>query len=370
MSMGIYIHIPFCASKCAYCDFYSLPAVSDAQRECYVHALIKQINSSKGETVDSVFLGGGTPTMLKTEQLLRIISAIKSNFKLTPGCEFTVEANPATFDADKLTALRAAGVNRISLGIQSAQSNELSLIGRIHTFEQAQEAFNLTRSCGFDNISVDLMYGLPSQTKQSFLDTVKKITALSPEHISVYGLQLEENTPLCKNRKSYSFPSEDESISMYSEAISLLKEHGYERYEISNFSKAGKECAHNLRYWSGGEYLGFGAGAYSYFDNKRFHIKSDINAFCTCEDFSSLTVIDEEITEKDKTTEFIMLSLRLVRGFSEKELFKRTHNASFYINRMEKFIQNSLMKREQGRIFFTEQGFNVSNAILSEILFE
>ncbi len=376
MNIGIYVHIPFCVSKCAYCDFYSLPSAKtdDALKDEYVEALVRQIRSAPSiygeQAVDTVFFGGGTPTVLKTEQLLHIIQALKGAFHLTRNCEFTVEANPATFDFDKLTALRAAGVNRISLGVQSAQDCELSLIGRIHTFEQAKNAFNLTRNAGFDNISIDLMYGLPSQTEHTFFDSVQKITELAPEHISVYGLQLEENTPLCKNRKNYTFPSEDECISMYSAAIALLKKHGYDRYEISNFSKKGRECAHNLLYWSQGQYLGFGAGAYSYFDNRRFHTESDINVFCDTENFDDITVLDEEISDADKVTEFIMLSLRLTRGFSEKELFNRTRNASFYLDKMKKFIKAGLMKRENGRIFFTEDGFNVSNAILSEILFD
>ncbi len=369
MSIGIYIHIPFCISKCSYCDFYSLPKADEALKQSYVDALIRQIKGAPKSIADSVFFGGGTPTVLKTEQLLQIISAVKTAFHLTPNAEFTVEANPATFDEKKLTALKNAGVNRISLGMQSAQDNELALIGRAHSFKQAKAAFELTRRCGFDNISVDLMYGLPSQTRESFLDSITKIAELSPEHISVYGLQLEENTPLCKNRENYIFQSEDECVSMYSDAISLLKERGYGRYEISNFCKSGRECAHNLRYWSQGQYLGFGAGAYSYFADKRFHTRSDIDAFCSTDDFEKITEYDETVLGDEKVKEFIMLSLRLARGFCENELNERTRKASFYIDRMEKFISCGLMKRENGRIFFTEQGFNVSNAVLAEILF-
>ncbi len=376
MGIGIYVHIPFCVSKCAYCDFYSLPSakVDEVLKERYVQALIRQIQTAKNQygeqTVDTVFFGGGTPTVLKTEQLLCIITALKTAFDLTRDCEFTVEANPATFDTDKLTALRAAGVNRISLGIQSAQDNELELLGRIHTFAEAKAAFDLTRNCGFDNISVDLMYGTPSQTEQSFLASVGEIIKLNPEHISIYGLQLEEDTPLCKNREHYVFPSEVECISMYSKAISLLNKNGYTRYEISNFSRQGRECKHNLGYWSQGQYIGFGVGAYSYFDNRRFHTEADIDTFCSAEELSQLITVDEVLSEQDKVTEFIMLSLRLAHGFSEKELFDRTRNADFYLHRCEKFLQNGLMERADGRIFFTERGFNVSNAILSEILFD
>ncbi len=374
MGIGIYVHIPFCVSKCAYCDFYSLPKVNEDKKERYVSALIRHISEASElygkQEVNTVFFGGGTPTVLKTEQLLMIIEAIKTNFNLTHSAEFTIEANPATFDTDKLTVLKNAGVNRISLGVQSAQDNELELLGRIHSFNEAKNAFKLVRSCGFDNISIDLMFGIPSQTEQSFLDTVSKIIELAPEHISAYGLQLEEGTPLCKNRHTYTFPSEDECISMYSKAIDLLARNGYTRYEISNFARQGYECAHNLGYWSQGEYLGFGAGAYSYFKGKRFHTKNDIDVYLESEDFSSVLCIDEELDNQDKITEFIMLSLRLTRGFSESELLSLTPDADVYLDRIQKFIDQGLMQRKNGRIFFTEKGFNVSNAILSSVLFD
>ena len=375
MSIGIYIHIPFCVSKCAYCDFYSLPSSCHGQdlTERYVSALIRQMKWGKdrygNSEVDTVFIGGGTPTFLKTEQLTRIISALKSCFDLTPNCEFTVEANPKTFDGEKLTALRKAGVNRLSLGVQSANENELKLLGRIHTFDDAKKAFDLTRKCGFDNVSLDLMYGLPCQTEESFMRTVEAVIGLCPEHLSVYGLQLEEGTPLYKKRNELTFPSEAECVSMYSACIKLLEKNGYARYEISNFAKDGYKCRHNLGYWSQGEYLGFGTGAYSYFDSKRFFCESDVEAFCNTDDFENLITVDEVLTDGDKVTEFIMLSLRLTDGFAEKDLFDRTRNAEFYLKRCESFIKNGFMKKENGRIFFTEKGFNVSNTILSEILF-
>lgn len=373
MGIGIYVHVPFCVSKCVYCDFYSLPKVDESKKERYVQALLRQIEQSRELygtlEADTVFFGGGTPTSLKAEQLLRIINTVKSNFNLTRNAELTVEANPATFDSEKLTVLKNAGVNRISLGVQSAQDGELIQLGRIHTFDDAEKAFNLTRSCGFNNVSVDLMYGIPSQSEVSFLDTVSKIIKHSPEHISVYGLQLEEDTPLCKNRHTYTFPNEDECVSMYSKAIALLKENGYYRYEISNFARQGYECAHNLGYWSRGEYLGFGAGAYSYFEGKRFHFKNDVDVYLETNDFSAALCVDEELNSQDKIAEFIMLSLRLTKGFSESELISLTPSADIYLDRMRKFIKSGLMQRENGRIFFTEKGFNVSNSILSEILY-
>ena len=373
--IGIYIHIPFCVSKCAYCDFYSLPerCQSAELRKRYVKALVRQFDHAKkkyGElAVSTVFIGGGTPTVLSTELLTELITALKCRFDLTRNTEFTVEANPKTFDKEKLTALLRCGVNRLSIGIQSANENELKAIGRIHTFEEAKAAFDLTRRSGFDNISVDLMYGLPYQTEASFLNSVREIIKLSPEHVSVYGLQLEEGTPLYKQKDNLPFPTEEESVSMYSKAINLLAENGYYRYEISNFAKRGSESKHNLGYWSQKEYLGFGAGAYSFFDNTRFSTEADVTAFCECEDFDSLITVDEVLTDEDKAKEFVMLSLRLTEGFAVKELFDRTRNAEFILKKCEPFINGGYLKNENGRLFFTEKGFNVSNTILSEILF-
>ncbi len=373
MGIGIYVHIPFCVSKCAYCDFYSLPKATAELKERYTNVLTKHIRYAReryGEqTVDTVFIGGGTPTVLDTEQLMRITDALKNNFKLTRNCEFTIEANPATFDAEKLDALKSAQVNRISIGFQSVNDTELRLLGRAHDFQTAKNAFKLARNRGFDNINVDLMYGIPSQTKESFITSVKAVTELSPEHISVYGLQLEENTPLCKNKQRYTFPSEDDSVSMFSDATAILRQSGYRRYEISNFAKQGFECRHNLGYWKQKEYLGLGVGAYSYFGGKRFHLTSDINAFCQSSDFADITVLDEEPRGDEDTVEFIMLSLRLSEGFSEEELLKRTPNAEKFIRRCEPFVKNDFMRRFNGRIFFTDRGFDVSNYILSQILF-
>ena len=372
---GIYIHIPFCVSKCAYCDFYSLPerCQSAELHKRYVKALIRQFDWAKkkyGElTVSTVFIGGGTPTVISAELLTELITALKSRFDLTRNTEFTVETNPKTFDTEKLTVLRKCGVNRLSIGIQSANENELEAIGRIHTFEEAKSAFDLTRKSEFDNINVDLMYGIPHQTEASFLHSVSEVIKLSPEHISVYGLQLEQGTPLYDKKVSLPFPTEDESLAMYSKAIKLLAENGYARYEISNFSKRDRQSKHNLRYWSQKEYLGFGAGAYSFFDNARFSTRADVTAFCKCDDFDSLITVDEVLTDEDKAKEFIMLSLRLTDGFAVKELFDRTRNAEFYLNKCQPYIDGGYLKSENGRLFFTEEGFNISNTILSEILF-
>lgn len=373
-SIGLYVHIPFCVSKCRYCDFYSLPekcAGLDKKKD-YVSALMRHFDACAERygrlSADTVFFGGGTPTFLPTELLLEIIEGVKSRFDLTRNCEFTLEANPETLDGEKLTRLRSAGVNRLSIGIQSAVDSELSQLGRIHTFESAKRAFHLTRNCGFDNISVDLMYGIPSQTEQSLLYTVEAVTALEPDHVSLYGLQLEEGTPLWRDRDTLALADGDECAAMFGKAVSKLRERGYGRYEISNFAKDGSQCRHNLGYWQGKDYLGFGPGAYSCFGGKRFSVMSDLGAFLT-DVPEALITVDETLTDEERAREYVMLSLRLCDGFSVEELFDRTRNAEFYLKRCEPFIKSGFLRKENGRIFFTDRGFDVSNAVLSEILF-
>lgn len=372
---GIYIHIPFCVSKCAYCDFYSLPKPchSEALKSRYIDAVIRQFAQTEAKlgklSVSSVFIGGGTPTTLSEALLSKLILALNKHFDLTLNQEFTIEANPKTFDIEKLKAMKELGVNRISLGVQSANENELKAIGRIHSFDEAKNAFDLTRKAEFDNISVDLMYGLPYQTEVSFLQSVTEIAKLSPEHISIYGLQLEKGTPLYNQKDVLPFPTEDESISMYSKAIALLRQNGYERYEISNFAKPGRESKHNVGYWSQKEYLGFGAGAYSFFDGVRFSTKADVDAFCECHDFDELKLIDEVLSDEEAADEFLMLALRLAKGVSLSELEYRTRKSDIYLKRCDPYLKSGHMKIENDRLSFTESGFFVSNTILADILF-
>ena len=375
--LGIYVHIPFCVSKCAYCDFYSLPCekqkITDGLKADYVRALVRDMEQTahmhENAVIDTVFVGGGTPTLLPVSAIYELTGALKNIFDLSEIKEFTFEANPATFDTEKLNVMRECGVTRLSIGMQSACDNELSALGRIHTFSDTQKAVELARSYGFDNLNLDIMYGIPYQTKESFLSTLEKAFELSPEHVSVYGLQLEEGTPLCKNRKSYAFPTEDEECEMSSLIPHTLKKHGYHRYEISNYAKAGFECKHNLAYWTQGEYLGFGCGAYSFVNGERYYRKKDIKAYLACRDFNTLTVTDERLTEKDKVEEFIMLSLRLASGVSIENLENMTDGAKTYIERAKKFVKLGLMKETDAHISFTDEGFNVSNGIIAEIIY-
>ncbi len=371
--IGIYIHIPFCVSKCAYCDFYSLPCITDELKNNYVRALIRDMEQTsvtyKNAVIDTVFVGGGTPTLLPVSAIYELTGAVKRLFDLSEVKEFTFEANPATFDAEKLNTLKECGITRLSIGMQSACERELSALGRIHSFSDTKKAVELARSCGFDNLNLDIMYGIPYQTKESFLLTLDKACELSPEHISVYGLQIEEGTPLCNNRESYVFPTEDEEYEMSSLIPSALGKNGYRRYEISNYAKEGFECKHNLAYWTQGEYLGFGCGAYSFTNGERRYRKKDINSYISCNDFNTLTVTDERLTEKDRTEEFIMLSLRLSSGLSIEGLKNMTSEAEKYVERARKFVKLGFMKENSGYISFTDEGFGVSNGIIAEIIY-
>lgn len=374
---GIYVHIPFCVSKCAYCDFYSLPCaernITDDAKRSYVSALIRHMEKVSKEhenaVADTVFVGGGTPTLLPNDAICELAGAIKRCFDLSELKEFTFEANPATFDGEKLNVMRECGCDRLSIGMQSANENELKALSRIHTFSDVKSSVELARKCGFENINLDLMYGIPYQTVSSFKATLDLAVSLAPEHLSVYGLQKEEGTPMYENRDSYVFPSEDEEYEMTLLLSEKLKNSGYERYEISNYSKPGRQCLHNLGYWTRGEYLGFGCGAHSFANGRRYHCQKDLAAYTALADPTELTVTDEVLTEEDAVREYIMLGLRLTRGVSLEHLRSRTDDAEDHIKRAERFVSAGLMRIKDGYLSFTDEGFNVSNGIISEIIY-
>ena len=406
--IAIYVHIPFCVSKCAYCDFYSIPckladkenmaqqpdllngSAVDGIQGChslfsdeiyslqkrYVHALIRQMRIVSRQyrcpRVSTVFIGGGTPSVLKTEYMQQLIKDLYHCFDIADDAELTVEVNPDTVDEEKLSAYKKMGINRLSIGMQSAVDSELRTVSRIHTFESVKAAVKGARAAGFDNVNLDIMYALPSQTLESFKTTLDAVLSLSPEHVSVYGLQLEEGTPLFKNRENLAFPGEDAENEMNALALDILEKNGYSRYEISNYAKEGFECRHNLTYWTQGEYVGFGVAAHSFKDGKRFSIKKDIEAYCNSLDFSELTETEEILSNEELTDEYVMLSLRLCRGLSVKELKALTESAETYLKRAEPFIKSGFMElyTQEGEEFlhFTHKGFNVSNTVLSEIL--
>ncbi len=324
---GIYIHIPFCIKKCAYCDFNSYPDIRDMSYS-FGKAVISEIKNSpyKNKRIDTVYIGGGTPTCIDENILIDILAAVRESFDVADSAEITVECNPGTADFKKLLALRRAGIDRLSIGCQSADDMLLKKIGRIHTFEDFTNCFFDARRAGFENISVDLMFGLPGQTSGIWRDTLRKITEIGPEHISAYSLKIEEGTPFfeMKSRGKLSVPDDDANREMYDTAVELLNDRGYCRYEISNFSKAGFESLHNLIYWTLGEYIGFGAGAHSFAGGRRFSNPLGVSDYI---EFVSSGGRAEDGAERESETdlmcEFMFLGLRLDRGVSEREFKKR-----------------------------------------------
>ncbi len=324
---GIYIHIPFCIKKCAYCDFNSYSGIRDMSYS-YGKAVRAEIKNSpyKNKKIDTVYFGGGTPTCIDEKILIDILAAVREHFDLAEGAEITVECNPGTADFEKLLALRRAGFNRLSIGCQSADDKLLKKIGRIHTFKDFENCFFGARRAGFENISVDLMFGLPEHTAEIWRGTLRKVTELGPEHISAYSLKIEEGTPFfeMKSRGELSVPDDDANREMYDAAVEFLKDRGYFRYEISNFSKAGFESRHNLIYWTLGEYIGFGAGAHSFAGGRRFSNPLGVSDYI---DFVSSGGRAEDSAETepdiDMMCEFMFLGLRLDNGVSEREFKKR-----------------------------------------------
>ena len=372
-SLGLYIHIPFCVKKCHYCDFYSVCHTNEGESE-YVNALCDHIRNEahqyKDYEIDTVFLGGGTPSVLSAESILQISQTLKVSFKLSSTLEFTIEANPGTLDAQKLSAYKSAGINRLSIGLQSTSDKELCALGRIHTLETFAHSYSLAREYGFDNISVDVMYGLPNQTVEDFSKTLDHVCDFNPEHISAYCLKIEENTHFGKIRSTLTLPDDDEEYEMYMLLCEKLKARGYEQYEISNFSKSGFYSRHNMKYWQSQEYISFGPAAHSYFEGKRYSYSRDIDKYIKCPQKVYDTENDgESVAKIDKMDEYVMLKLRLAGGVDEGEFFEKfgTSFAEEYPE-TEKFIKSGHMVRENGAYRFTSKGFFVSNYILTEIL--
>lgn len=393
--IGIYLHIPFCVQKCAYCDFLSAPA-DEATREQYVRALCRQIetagNQLKNRHADSVFLGGGTPTALSGGQLACILSAVRQSFLLTPDAEITVECNPGTADQEKLETLAAAGVNRLSIGLQSSKNEELRLLGRIHTWEAFLQTYQWAKEAGIENRSIDLISALPGQTADSFREVLDDVQRLQPEHLSVYSLIVEEGTPFySRYADGAGLPSEEEVVAIDRMVPEALARAGYERYEISNYAKPGHESRHNLKYWSGGEYLGLGLGASSYlrtdcglFAGASFHAENGENAryvrlrenadlkqylsrarnavFCP-EEIEALSLADE-------MEEYAFLGLRKCRGFSEAAFEARfgVRAEAVFCEPIRRYRELGLLKQEDGRIFLTPEGLEVSNQIMADFL--
>lgn len=370
-SLGLYIHIPFCRTKCLYCDFCSFVSRNENERKAYVGTLLKEIEArtTKEYLVDTIYFGGGTPSVLSVEQIAKILSCIKENFVVCDDVEITLECNPMThLDDGKeyFSALLSLGVNRLSFGIQSAVDEELKLIGRRHTFEDAKRTFFDARESGFDNISVDLMFGIPSQTIESLNYSLNEFIKLGADHISIYSLQLEQETPLYKMQHKYNLADDDTVADMYELVVSSMKLAGYFHYEISNFAKDGRESRHNSRYWRLEEYLGLGLSAHSDFSGKRVENTHDMDKYLLGEYIEN----ELEISCGEREFEFLMLGLRTGRGISKVEFFAR-FGIDFdekYGEKVEKYAKMGYFLRNGDTVALSESGFEVSNMILAEFL--
>lgn len=372
--LSLYIHIPFCVKKCEYCDFYSLCDLSLKTK--YVNALIAQIkdfrSEAKNKLVDTIYFGGGTPSLLSGDDMLRIMKAVRSVFRIAEEAEISMEANPGTLNPEKLSAYREAGVNRLSLGLQSADSEELKRLGRIHTREEFESSFLLARLEGFQNINVDIMYALPDQTEQTLSDTLDYVIALDPDHISFYGLKIEPETPFGRDETiEAALPVEDTQADMYLNSVEKLENAGFLQYEISNFSKPGFECIHNLKNWKCRDYLGFGPAAHSFFDGKRFSYKKDINAFIA-DPLKRDQLYDEyeQLTYGDVAWQFVMLGFRLRLGIDVIEYEERFGDDfdARYLEKMAPFIDKQYILKTKNGYRLSRRGLLISNYILSEIL--
>ena len=372
--LGLYLHIPFCRQKCVYCDFYSL-AGNEARMDEYTEALCAHLEQwsprAADYTVDTVYVGGGTPSYLGADRLSRILETVLRLYSVCETAEITFEANPdSAGDPAILRRLREAGFNRISLGMQSACAEELAEIGRIHTPEQVQIAVHAARAAGFDNLSLDLIYGLPRQTMERWCANLSAAAALEPEHLSCYGLKVEEGTPLFARRKTAALPDDEAQADMYLHTVEFLRKAGYGQYEISNFSKPGRESCHNLKYWTLGEYLGFGPGAHSDFGGVRFACTRDLSAYLqgvrTC---APVLSEQEELSRNQRASEWLMLGLRTVRGLDPSGFEARFQQPfSVFLPFLNQCRQAGYAVFEEGRWHLTPQGFLLSNQIIGGLL--
>lgn len=394
--LSLYIHIPFCAVKCKYCDFLSYDGESYGTMLRYVDCLCQEIKLyspiADEYIVRSIFIGGGTPSLLDESLIVNIMAFIKKTFTLEKNVEITIEANPGTLRHQKLNGYKQAGINRISIGLQSADDSMLKRLGRLHNYDQFVASYKAARRAGFDNINVDVMSGLPGQSIHSYVDTLSKVIEYGPEHISAYSLSIEEGTPFANDPSVLdSLPPEMIERRMYDITKKLLSANGYERYEISNYAKPGYECRHNMVYWTGGEYVGFGLGASSYFQGKRFSNLRDIFKYLNLmEDLSdrfvetdnletlyneTTRILRENITPiyiDSRMEEFMFLGLRMMCGVSREDFAERFKKDIYevYAPVLNKYIDAGYMATDEDRIYLTDMGIDVSNVILADFLLD
>ena len=378
--LELYVHIPFCEKKCLYCDFLSFSAEDDLHK-AYVDKLIEEIRvqakNYSDYQISSIFIGGGTPSVIKAVYISNIMSAIYEAFIVESLAEVSIECNPGTVDIDKLLVYKQSGINRISVGLQSSVDKELQHLGRVHTYADFLYSYEKIRESGYKNVNIDLMSALPWQTLDSWKSTLKKVVMLKPEHISAYSLIIEEGTEFSKiygspeGRKF--LPTEEVERDMYHSTIDILKNYGYERYEISNYAKPGYESKHNIGYWTGEEYLGFGIGASSYVYGRRFHVEKDIKKYLDINmkrDIMPLYQNIHELSTKEKMEEFMFLGLRLTKGVLVTNFYDRfgMELIDVFEKPIQKNISFGLLKYENLYLRLTDKGLDLSNRVMGDFL--
>ncbi len=380
-TLSLYIHVPFCARKCLYCDFLSAPA-DDETKDRYIQALLREINLKsefyKQYKVDSIFFGGGTPSVLVASQIQDVMQMITKKFTLVEDPEISIEVNPGTADRNKLQIYFRSGINRLSIGLQSADNRELQIIGRIHTYEDFLQTYEASRLAGFQNVNIDLMSALPGQTISSYQETLQKVLRLRPEHISAYSLIIEEGTPFFARYGEVSsivergqyplIPDEETERTMYELTDDLLRKNGYHRYEISNYAKDGYECRHNKGYWERHNYLGLGLGAASLIENQRWNNDNRLSYFIE----GMFEKRNEQVlTIKEQMEEFMFLGLRFIKGVSGKKFLKDfgVSMESVYEKQISKLVKEQLLiQTKEGNLRLTKRGIDVSNIVMAEFL--
>ena len=377
--LGIYIHIPFCIRKCLYCDFLSASATKQEQ-ERYLKALCREIETESRRysdyEVQTVYLGGGTPSILNPVQIEEIFSALHDSFQITEGAEITIEVNPGTVTEEKLQAWKGAGINRISIGLQSTEDRELRMLGRIHDHQQFLDTWGLVRRAGMENVNVDLISAVPGQTLESWQRTLRKTAELGPEHLSVYSLIIEEGTPFYDRygkAPKPSLPDEETERLMYEETGKILKEYGYARYEISNYAKPGYECRHNAGYWKRTEYLGIGLGASSLIRKRRFRHISDLQRYLSLAGNVQHICEEEEILSiQDEMEEFMFLGLRMTCGVRKSDFFRMfsIQMDEIYAEPLKKMEDNGLLEINGDIVWLTKRGIDISNYVFEHFLLE
>ncbi len=374
--ISLYIHIPFCVKKCDYCDFLSFGGCSEQEQKVYLTQLFREIayykEVAKEYKVESVFVGGGTPSMLQEGLMEQLFHQLYSVWELTEDAEITLECNPGTLTARKLAEYRTCGVNRLSIGLQSANNEELKLLGRIHNYDQFVANYKLAREAGFHNINVDIMAALPGQTQNSFGKTLAKVVDLQPEHISVYSLIIEEGTPFAENEELLAkLPSEVTERRMYKYTKTILNSMGYDRYEISNYAKLGFACRHNQVYWTGGEYLGFGLGAASYWNGMRFENTKDWEEYLSGSDENLRKNVIKD-TKNSRMEEFMFLGLRMMQGVSKAEFEMQfgIPMTEIYGTVIQGYVEQGFLCWDGECLKLTEAGIDVSNVIMADFLLD